>query len=183
MNRIDFLQGFLRSPLEVGSVIPSSRFMIRKIMSHIEDVQPRSVVELGAGTGVITRELSKYCSDQNIPLIVFEKDDKMRAELQQQFPNISIHSDAFDLPQIIVDLKMDHVDCIISGLPFFYFPENKKDELLEKIYAQLPSNGSFIKYQYTTELKKRIMHTFDEVSMNYVLLNIPPTFLYFCKKK
>lgn len=65
MNKMEFLQGFLRSPLEVGSVIPSSKFMVNKVINCISQEKPQTIVELGAGTGVLTRELVKHCKDKD----------------------------------------------------------------------------------------------------------------------
>jgi phospholipid N-methyltransferase len=181
MNKIDFLQGFLRSPLEVGSIIPSSRFMVQKVVQHVMEENPKTIVELGAGTGVFTRELNKQCGTST-SLIVFEKDKKMRQQLNNEFPHLSIYSDALSLPEILNNLEIDQVDCIVCGLPFTLFPKSKTEEILEKIHSQLKNNGCFIMYQYTTQMRKRLNEMFDEVSTKLVLLNIPPTFVYFCKK-
>jgi phospholipid N-methyltransferase len=181
MNKIDFLQGFLRSPLEVGSIIPSSKFMVRKVVDHVVQEKPKTIVELGAGTGVLTRELNKSLGPDS-SLIVFEKDEKMREELNNEFPHLSIYSDALSLPEILGDLGIQQVDCIVCGLPFTLFPRSKTDQIFEKIHSELKSNGCFIMYQYTRQLKQRLTQLFDHVSIKLVLLNIPPTFVFFCKK-
>jgi phospholipid N-methyltransferase len=181
MNKIDFLQGFLRSPLEVGSIIPSSKFMVRKVVDHVIQANPKTIVELGAGTGVFTRELNKSCGPNRL-LIVFEKDQKMRMQLNKEFPHLSIYSDALSLPDILDNHGIHQVDCIVCGLPFSLFPRSKTELIFEKIHSQLKSNGCFIMYQYSTQMKKRLTKLFDQVSTQLVLLNIPPTFVYFCKK-
>jgi phospholipid N-methyltransferase len=181
MNKIDFLQGFLRSPLEVGSIIPSSKFMVKKVVDHVLKENPKTIVELGAGTGVFTRELNKSCGP-NTSLIVFEKDKKMREQLNKEFPHLSIYSDALSLPEILHDLGIEKVDCIVCGLPFTLFPKTKTEQIFEKIHSQLKSNGCFIMYQYSTQMKKRLTQLFDQVTTKLVLLNIPPTFVFFCKK-
>ena len=181
MNRIDFLQGFLRSPLEVGSVIPSSRFMVNKVMNRVREVEPKSVVELGAGTGVFTRELDKHCG-QASSFMVFEKDETMKKKLEDSFPHRSIYADALDLPNILQQQNHGKVDCIVCGLPFTLFPKAKTEEMFEKIYDSLADDGTFIMYQYTTHMKQRLQNLFGQVTTRYVLLNIPPTFVFFCKK-
>jgi phospholipid N-methyltransferase len=181
MNKINFLQGFLRSPLEVGSIIPSSRFMVRRVADHVVQANPKTIVELGAGTGVFTRELNQACGP-NTTLIVFEKDQKMREQLNDEFPHLSIYSDALSLSEILDDHGIDQVDCIVCGLPFSLFPVAKTEQIFEKIHLQLKSNGCFIMYQYSTQMKKRLKKLFDQVSTELVLLNLPPTFVYFCKK-
>ncbi|WP_034681390.1 class I SAM-dependent methyltransferase [Caldalkalibacillus mannanilyticus] len=182
MNKMEFLQGFLRSPLEVGSVIPSSKFMVNKVINCISQEKPQTIVELGAGTGVLTRELVKHCKDKDT-LIVFEKDEQMRRNLTREFSGISLYADALDLDNVLEQLGTNQVDCIISGLPFTLFPNAKKEELFEKIYSRLKNNGCFVMYQYTTQLKHRLREMFDDVKIHLVWLNLPPTFVYVCKKK
>lgn len=181
MNKIDFLQGFLRSPREVGSIIPSSRFMVQKVVNHVAKDNPKTIIELGAGTGVFTRELNKRFGTNN-SFTVFEKDEKMRTQLIYEFPNLSIHADALSLPETVNDQNIGQVDCIVCGLPFTLFPKSKTEEIFEKIHAVLKPQGSFIMYQYSTHMKARLSSLFDEVSTELVLLNIPPTFVYICKK-
>ena len=53
----EFFKGFLRNPREVGSVIPSSRFLIRRVLKAGEVSRARVILELGPGTGVLTREI------------------------------------------------------------------------------------------------------------------------------
>jgi phospholipid N-methyltransferase len=181
MNKIALLQGFLRSPFEVGSIIPSSRFMVKQVVDYVKQESPNVIVELGAGTGVCTRELYKHFNKAT-SLIVFEKDDKMRNDLQSEFPDLSIHSDALDLPRILKEMDIQKVDCIVSGLPFSLFSKQKTNELFEKIHSQLLDNGCFIMYQYSTHMKKRLTDLFGQVNTKLVVLNIPPTYVYYCKK-
>lgn len=181
MNKIDFLQGFLRSPLEVGSIIPSSRFMVQKVVNLVAKENPQTIIELGAGTGVFTRELNNRFGG-NSSLVVFEKDEKMRSKLMSEFPHLTIHSDALMLPTLADIKEIEEVDCIVCGLPFTLFPKSKTEELFEKIHAVLKPQGTFIMYQYSTHMKGRLVNLFDEVSTQLVLLNIPPTVVYFCKK-
>lgn len=181
MNKIDFLQSFLRSPLEVGSIIPSSRFMVQKVVKHVAKENPKTIIELGAGTGVFTRELNKLFGS-NHSFIVFEKDEKMRSELINEFPHLTIHSDALTLPALIDNKDIEQVDCIVCGLPFSLFPKSKTEELFKKIHDVLKPQGTFIMYQYSTHMKGRLINLFNEVSTEIVFLNIPPTVVYFCKK-
>lgn len=182
MSKIEFLQGFLRSPREVGSVVPSSRFMIKRITNYVKNQNPKSIVEFGAGTGVITKELSKVAGPKT-PFLIFEKDDQLRESLTQEFSNRSIHSDALDLPHILDEKGIHKAECIVSGLPLTLFPKDKTEEILQMIHSRLEDNGTFIIYQYSSILKKRLDELFDEVNVRFVPLNIPPTFIYFCKKR
>lgn len=182
MNKIDFLQGFLRSPLEVGSVIPSSKYMVSKVVEKVMESSPKTIVELGAGTGVITKELYNLLDKSSVQLIIFEKDDKMREELNKTFPEIHIFEDALSLIKIMEQLHIKEIDCIVSGLPFSLFPVEKKEEMLSTIYSILKHDGSFVMYQYSLHMKSRLMETFNEVKTSFVFRNIPPAFIFDCRK-
>ncbi len=181
MNKMEFLQGFLRSPREVGSIIPSSKFLVQKIIDCVEKEKPKTCVELGAGTGVFTRELTKVL--QNGTFVVFEKDDQLREQLNKDFPHLPIHVDAMFLPDILDDMGIDQVDCIVCGLPFTLFPKEKTEQIFHHIHTRLKDDGMFMMYQYSTHMKNRLKQLFGDVSIEFVAFNIPPAFVYFCKKK
>jgi phospholipid N-methyltransferase len=181
MNKISFLQGFLRSPLEVGSIIPSSRFMVNRVAKHVKTIQPKTIIELGAGTGVLTEALYGV-KDEKTQFIAFEKDDAMRGQLEDKYKDIDILEDAFYLPQVLRQREMKEVDCIVCGLPLSLFSPEKTEELFQYIDQSLHPDGLFIMYQYTTHLRKKLIERFAKVRTEYVLLNIPPTFVYICQK-
>lgn len=181
MKKFAFLKSFFRSPAEVGTIFPSTRFTVNALVRQVQKENPKVVVELGAGTGAFTKGLDKIERDDKI-LIIFEKDREVREQLIKEYPHLPIYEDAFDLPSVLEELGLESVDCIVCGLPFALLPEEKVDQLVQSIYSVLDQQGLFTMYQYSTQMKKRLQKIYNHVDIKVSYLNIPPTFLYFCRK-
>ena len=52
-----FLRGFLKNPVMVGSIIPSSKVLIEKMLSPVDWANTRVFVEYGPGVGTFTRPI------------------------------------------------------------------------------------------------------------------------------
>jgi phospholipid N-methyltransferase len=78
--------------------------------------------------------------------------------------------------------NIQQLDCILSGLPFFNFSQNLRDHLMDEIYQSLKPNGLFIAFQYSMQMKKQFAQYFAIEKIDFVPLNIPPAFVYVCRK-
>jgi phospholipid N-methyltransferase len=110
-------------------------------------------------------------------------DDKMRNNLNAGFPKFSIYPNACLLTSVMKREHIGHLDCIISGLPFFNFNKELRETLLEQIAAALKPGGYFIAFQYSLQMKKRLSESFIIERIGFVPLNFPPAFVYVCRKK
>ncbi|WP_313958626.1 hypothetical protein [Paenibacillus xylanexedens] len=88
-----FLQGFLKNPKRVGSLLPSSKFLAHKIVQSVRWDEIRTIAELGPGTGAITR-LMRAELPQSATVFLFERDPKMRNNLKKTYPEFMYHSNA-----------------------------------------------------------------------------------------
>lgn len=174
-----FLQSFLRSPLQVGSFIPSSSFMINKIVDCVRESHPVNIVEMGAGTGVITKGLRQLESSS---LFVFEKDAQMRELLLTDFPDLNLYHNAFDLQTVMDENHIEDLDCIVCGLPLTLFPKKKKQEILHLFHSKLRPGGHFVMFQYSLHSKKDLERMYADVSVHFIPFNLPPAFIYHCQK-
>lgn len=100
-----FLQGFLRNPKRVGSVLPSSKFLARKIVQSIRWDEVRSIAELGPGTGAVTRLMRAHLP-QSATVFLFERDPKMRSNLKRTYPEFMFHSNA---SYLLKRINQEHV--------------------------------------------------------------------------
>ena len=162
--------------------MPSSRYLVSAMISGVDWATTTSVAELGAGTGAITRAIEKsrlpgsrfYC---------FERDEDMRAELQRHYRDVEFYSDACLL---LETLRLDEtrgLDCVISGLPFANFSRPVRDTLLKDIYASLNPGGVFLAFQYSRVLQPWLVSVYGELESRLVWANIPPAFVYLCRKE
>ena len=166
----------------VGSVIPSSRFLSKKMLQPIHFEQAKVIVELGPGTGVFTKELlTKMSADCH--LVVIELNDAFFKDLQQKFkhPNLHlVHGSAGDLTSILKGFNLAKADYILSSLPLSNFSAALRNSILEAINDNLVQEGKLIQFQYTRGLKKLYGTHFKQVHIAYTLLNFPPAFIYTC---
>src|SRR5579885_3671703 len=82
-----FISAWMRAPRHVGSVVPASRFLSRKIAAQVDPHHPGWVVELGAGTGAVTKALLEAGVKPD-RLMAIERDRRLHTHLQRHFPNI-----------------------------------------------------------------------------------------------
>lgn len=97
-----FMKRFARSPAAIGSIVPSSRFLVTKMLECVDWQTTDHIVELGAGTGVITAAIDAQRKPGST-FISFERDDDMRHELNARFPDVHTHHDAFLLPDVLAN--------------------------------------------------------------------------------
>jgi len=181
-EKILFLYKFLRSPGQIGSVTPSSKFLAKKMIKFVPGNDVTTIAELGAGTGAITKYIQK-ATRKNTKVLLFETDSYMRKELSRQYPDFPCYPDSCELQSAMHNESIEQLDCIISGLPFAAFPQAMRDKLMEQIIISLKDNGLFIAFQYSLQMKKQLSTHFDIEKIKVVLLNVPPAFVYVCRKK
>ena len=182
MDRFEFFKRFLFSPGTIGSITPSSSFLTEKMVKPSEVCVCRNIIELGAGTGVFTKSLMKLKSSA-CKLYLFEKDAKLASVLQNKFPDVKLFSDAAKITELRKKGEIGQVDLIISGLPFTSLPGKIRNEILAGVFDVLKPGGKFITFQYSLHMLKELEKTYDLINVEFVLLNIPPAFIYRCTKE
>lgn len=187
-NYFQFVLQMFKNPNNIGAVLPSSRFLAKKIVSNIV-YNPNNkivIVEYGAGTGVFTDEIIKILN-YNSKLIVIENNPFFYNLLQkkyQHFSNVSIILDgAENIVNIIDSEGCKKIDYIISGLPFTSLPKSLSHQILEKTSSIMNKNTSFITFQYTNHMKNDFLQYFNIQKNDKVLINIPPAIVYSFSKK
>lgn len=181
-TRADFLYKFIQKPKEIGSIAPSSSFLTRKMLANLPWDTIETLVELGAGTGVFTKFITEN-KKESCQMLVIERDSDMRKTLQHKYPTFHYGTKAEKLDWLLRRYDLPQVDCIVSGLPFATFSESVRDEIMEAVNCSLKPGGIFVAFQYSLQMKKTLEKYFTEVTIGFVLLNMPPAFVYCCKKK
>ena len=174
-----FTKKFVQCPRTIGSIVPSSSFLTESILSNIKWCDVGSIVELGAGTGVFTRQIIQRLENK-AKLFVFEIEPELRANLQAE-TQMEIYSDAVKLPQILESAGIMHVDFVISSLPYAVLPREMTDSILRGVVKSIGQDGTFLAYQYSLQMKSLFARIFKNVNIRFVTFNIPPAFVYECK--
>ncbi|WP_010492877.1 class I SAM-dependent methyltransferase [Paenibacillus elgii] len=182
MDKWLFFYKYMRSPKQIGSVTPSSRFLASKLVSPIAWDEVKAVAELGAGTGAVTRFIRQANRGRAVTLL-FEQDPLLRSKLGQHYPEAICCPDAAHMRQELERNGIPQLDAVISGLPFYNFTEQLRERLLEEIHSVLKPGGQFIAFQYSLQMKRALQQKFVLEKIAFVPWNVPPAFVYVCRKK
>lgn len=174
-EEIRFIRGMMDKPKTVGAIMPTSAYTARRMVSVIDPATPLPVLELGPGTGVITRAIQERGIAPG-QIYSVEYSDDFIAHLRVRYPGVHfIHGDAFDLDATLEHLGAQTFDAAISGLPLLNFPMHKRVSLLESLLDRLPRGRPVVQFSYgpvspivAQPDRYRIKH-FD-----FVMRNIPP---------
>lgn len=183
-NRIKFFQEAIKNVKTLGTVTPSSRFLSRKMIKKIDFTNAKILVELGPGNGAITKYILENLAPKAV-LICFEINENFYNQLKAlQHPQlIVVNASAEKIEEELKKLNIGSVNYIVSSLPFTIIPDAISDEILKKSYQVLENKGTFIQYQYSLTYFKKLKKVFkDAISLEFEPLNIPPAFIYRCKK-
>ena len=178
-EEIFFLLRWLRAPLKTGSVRPSGRHLTRLIADAVVDLaQDEWIVELGGGTGAVTRALieSGIAPDR---MVVLERDRALSEWLRRAFPEVTIVSgDALDLQRHLESHNAGPVRRIVSSLPLLSLPRNQRNMILAEAFAVLGDNGSLIQYSYGPSCPisrtMRVQLGIDAKRVGTAWSNLPP---------
>jgi phospholipid N-methyltransferase len=177
-----FLNKFFHSPKEMGSVTPSSKYLARAMTKCIPWNNIEALAELGAGTGAITQYI-KEAAQGRARVLLFEKEPFLRQQLAIRYPEMTCYSDGCHIQHAMRVEGIRHLDVILSGLPFFNFPQVIRDAIMAQILLSLKPGGYFIAFQYSLQMKPQLAEQFDIEAIHFVPFNLPPAFVYVCRKK
>ena len=179
-----FLNQFLNDTKMIGSVRPSSRFLAKKMLQNINFDQDKILVELGPGTGVFTFEIIDKMH-RDAKLLVFELNKTFIRNLKKQIKDdrvILINDSAEKINYYLNFYNLEKADIIISSLPLSNFDIDLKKNIVENSNEALKDTGLFIQFQYSLSSKEFFKSIFRQISISFTFLNLPPAFIYSCKK-
>jgi phosphatidylethanolamine/phosphatidyl-N-methylethanolamine N-methyltransferase len=174
-DEIRFLRGLAKGPRSVGAIMPTSRFTAHKMASVIDVSSGLPVLELGPGTGVITRAiLQRGLNPEN--LVSIEYSTEFYHHLKRIMPEVNfINGDAFNLRKTLAPLKDQMFDCVISGLPLLNFPMTARVALLEDLLQRIPAGRPVVQFSYgpvSPILARPASYVIEHFA--FVMRNIPP---------
>ena len=182
-HRFAFLQGFLERPKEVGSIIPSSRFLERRIVRLARADTAKVLVELGPGTGGTTRALLR-AMDPAARLLAIEVNTRF-AELLRRIddPRLVVHhGDAAEIGTALDRYELPTPDVILSGIPFSTMAKGTGRDILQSVHDSLHPGGLFVAYQVRDRVESLGREVFGRARVQTEILNVPPMRVYRWKK-
>ena len=177
---IKFFLQYITKPRTTGAILPSSRFLARKMTEHINFAKAECIVEYGPGTGVFTERLLSARNEKTV-LILIERNENFCEALREKYKdeqNMYIIEDSAENVGVHIAAQgFVYADCIISGLPFASLPPEISENILAQTRQCLAPDGCFITFQYTLFKKKIFMKHFSKVDIKHEIRNVPPAYV------
>jgi phospholipid N-methyltransferase len=175
-----FFREFLRHPVMVGSIIPSSKKLIRHMLSRCDWANTKLFVEYGPGVGTFCQDILDRLGP-DATYIVIDLNREFVAYLRERIHDprfIAVHGSAADVRQIIADHGHANADYVLSGLPFSTLPDGVGPRIATETHAALRTGGAFLVYQFSPKCRDYMALAFDTIDHAFEPINIPPAQLY-----
>lgn len=182
-DELRFFKGWIDKPKAVGSIVPTSSVTARRMASVIDPDAGLPVLEVGPGTGVITRAiLARGIKPENLYAVEYSED--FVRHLEAHYPGVNvIRGDAFDLDTTLGDKRDLIFDSVISGVPLLNFPVARRIAYLEDLLDRIPAGRPVVQLTYgpmSPIPAGRGNYTVKH--FDFVIRNIPPTQLWIYRR-
>jgi phospholipid N-methyltransferase len=179
-----FFRGFIKHPVMVGSVIPSSKMLIDRMLDPVDWANTKLFVEYGPGVGTFTQHILERLAP-DATLLTIDTNSDFTDYLNGKFTDSrlkAVTGSAADVRKIMAGLGFDHADYILSGLPFSTLPPGIGPKIAEETAAALRTGGAFLVYQFSPKVRQFIAPYFDRIDKGFEWRNIPPATLFWAWK-
>jgi phosphatidylethanolamine/phosphatidyl-N-methylethanolamine N-methyltransferase len=181
-KRRHFFIAALRSPFKIGSLVPSSRGLAKAMAGAVDVSRVGAVIELGAGTGVVTQALVKAGIAPN-DLVVIERDEGLHHVMSSQFPHLNVlKADAMHLDAVLAEHGITKVNAIVSSLPFLSMPKEVREAIWHHMATLIGEDGLIVQFTYGPKspisvptLRKYKLHG---RRIKLVVANVPPAHVW-----
>lgn len=179
-----FLRGFIKHPVMVGSIIPSSKQTIDKVLAKVDWANCKLFVEYGPGVGTFTEHVLRRMAP-DATLVAIDTNEDFIRYLRGKFTDnrlFAINGSAADVNQIIKDCGFEKADYVLSGLPFSTLPPGVGPAIAEATYEALRPGGCFLVYQFTPKVRDFLEPVFDRLDRGLEWVNVPPCTIFWAWK-
>src|SRR5262245_55922121 len=186
----NFLSEFIQNPLATGSLVPSSSHLARVMVHQAGLSDADAVLEYGPGTGAFTGHILRELRPQS-KFAAIEINPRLAALFRAAHPGIPLFQDSVENVHAICEsMQIKSVDCVISGLPWAFFPKSTQVLFLDQMMRVLKPGGRFVTFGYLQSLALPAARRLAALLPTYfttvsrgptVWRNIPPSFIYRCR--
>lgn len=190
-SRFRLMSQFFKSPHSVGTIVPSSRDLAELMIEPVDFGKPAVVVEFGPGTGSITTQIAAKLTDQT-RYIGLEINKEFCKDLTARFPHLSfVNRSAAEIDDVLKLFAIDKVDAIVCGIPWASLPVALQNAILDGVERSLKPGGVFLTYAYLQglllpgawALRRNLKARFTDLKTSRIVWNnVPPAFVYVCRK-
>jgi len=169
----------------VGSIIPSSKILIDKMLGRVDWESTRLFVEYGPGVGTFTRPILDRLAPDAILVTIDTNSDF--AHYHKDAINderlVAVTGSAADVERILSDRGLPDADYVLSGLPFSTLPPGVGEAIAEATSRVVRSGGAFLVYQFSPKVLDFIKPHFDKIDRGFEWINVPPATLFWAWKQ
>lgn len=183
-DELKFFKGWIDKPKAVGSIVPTSSITARKMASIVNPKSGLPVLEVGPGTGVITRAiLALGVKPENLYAVEYSTD--FVRHLRRLYPGVNvIEGDAFNLNATLGDKRDMVFDSVVSGVPLLNFPVPQRIAYIESLLDRIPAGRPIVQLTYgplSPIPPGRGDYTVKH--FDFIIRNIPPTQLWIYRRE
>ncbi|SLJ96218.1 class I SAM-dependent methyltransferase [Novosphingobium mathurense] len=175
-----FIEGFLRNPVMVGSIVPSSRFTINRMLKPVDWANCKLFVEYGPGVGTFCQPVLDRLPRDGM-LIVIDTNPLFIEYLRKNISDSrfkAVLGSAADVEEIVKAHGFEKADYVLSGLPFSTLPDGVGPAIAAATYRVIRKGGAFLVYQFTPRARDFMARHFKRIDNGMEAINVPPCFLY-----
>ena len=186
-----FLKEAIFAPHTTGAIAPSSPFLAREIVEKAGVGDAACILEIGPGTGAFTDHIVRTKKDY-AHFVALERNPNFATNLKAKFPGIRIvEGCATELRAHASEHAFHQADSIVSGLPWTIFDSKLQRTILGAVHDVLADGGTFATFAYFgshwmpggQNFRKLLRSVFPDTRTSPVVLrNLPPAFVYYCRK-
>ena len=179
-----FLKGFIKHPVMVGSIIPSSKILIDKMLEPVDWSACKLFVEYGPGVGTFTQHILDRLAPDAI-LLTIDTNPDFTSYLASKIRDSRLRpvtGSAADVREIMSDLGFEEADYVLSGLPFSTLPAGVGPAIAEATADALRPGGAFLVYQFSPKVRQFIAPHFERIDRDFEWRNVPPATLFWAWK-
>jgi phosphatidylethanolamine/phosphatidyl-N-methylethanolamine N-methyltransferase len=178
-EEIRFFKGWQKDKLGVGCLVPTSAVTARRMASIIETASGLPVLEVGAGTGVITKAiLERGVKPSN--LVSIEYAPHFVEVLRERFPDVDVREgDVFKLDEVLGERRRHVFDCVVSAIPMLSFKPHQRVGLMKDLLGRIPRGRPVM--QITHGPKAPVPASPEDYTIqhfDFVVRNLPPAQLW-----
>lgn len=180
-----FGRNFLKHPRMLGSLIPSSRFLVERVLGQVDWQRAGTVVEYGPGVGTLTAEILRRLRP-DATLVAIEMNREFVRYLRRTVPDERlqvVEGSAADADAALRAHGLPHADYVISGIPYSTMPPEVRERILRTTHDMLHPEGAFLVYQFTRAVLPHLKATFGMVHQEFEPRNIMPARLFYCRQR
>ena len=179
-----FLVGFIKHPKMVGSVIPSSKVLIDKMLDPVDWANTKLFIEYGPGVGTFTQHILQRLAP-DATLLTIDTNADFTAYLNGKFTDSRLEAvtgSAASVRKIMADRGFEKADFILSGLPFSTLPPGIGPKIAKETAEALRPGGAFLVYQFSPKVRQFIAPYFNRIDKGFEWRNVPPATLFWAWK-